>query len=487
MKFKVFLPCRAIIFVFASIFGFASLTQAQQPTGAASGPAGQSVKGAELKNKAPINSQSLRIQLPKPIEAQLSNGVRVVLIEDHKLPTLFAQLAITNRGDGLDPADEHGLARATAAQLREGTATRTGQQLAEELDALGGTLSATTSTLDTNLSISGLSENTDALLSIFADVLLHPTFPQEELERYKARLLSQLQQQRAQPGFMAREQFNKVIYGDHPASVVAPSDDNVKRLASADLKAFHQRYYRPNSSWLFIAGDTTMQAMQPKLEKVLKEWTANNEQLPALPAVKPVEQPHVFVIDRPGSVQTTLLMGSQSIRGDDPDRPALSVMNQVFGGGPASRLFMNLREDKGYTYGAYSSVTVNRFPGIATANAEVRTEVTAGAMQEFMYEFKRIASEPVTAVELANAKRALVGRFALALEDPRSFIGYVFEQKIYNFPKDYWDHYAERIDAITVADVQRVAAKYLDPKRIQIVAVGDASKIKDVMKVYESN
>jgi predicted Zn-dependent peptidase len=179
-------------------------------------------------------------------------------------------------------------------------------------------------------------------------------------------------------------------------------------------------------------------------------------------------------------------MGALGIKGDDRDRYALGVTNQVLGSSAASRLFMNLREDKGYTYGAYSGVSLGRYPGVVVANAEVRTEVTDGAMKEFMYELKRIGTEPVGDVELANAKRAIVGRFALALEDPRTFISYVFEQKIYGFPADYWDHYAERVDAISAADVQKMGAKYFDPKHFQIIAVGDAAKIKDVMKTYES-
>lgn len=463
-----------------------SVGHAQQPNQTTSGPAGQSIKGADLKNKAPINNQSLRIQLPKPVEARLSNGLRVVVIEDHKIPTIFMQLVLLDRGDAADPKDLQGLARATATQLREGTTKRTGRELSEQLDSLGGSLSAFTSTLDSYLILSGMSEHTDALTSILAELVLQPTFPQEELDRYKMRLISQLQAQRVQPGFMAREQFNKALYGDHPAGISAPADDNIKKLAAADLKAFHQRYYRPNAAILFVAGDVTLKGLQPKLETAFKSWTATTEQPPALPQVKPLEKSNVFVLDRPGSVQTSLLMGELGIKGDDADRPALAVMNQVLGAGAASRLFMNLREDKGYTYGAYSSASVSRFPGSISANAEVRTEVTGGAMKEFMYEFNRIATEPVGALELANAKRALVGRFALALEEPRSFIGYVLEQKLFNFPADYWDKYAQRIDGVSAADVQRVAKKYLDPKRLQIVAVGDASKIKDVMKTYET-
>jgi zinc protease len=455
--------------------------------GTPDGAAGQSVRGAQLKNKAPINTQTLHINLPKPVEAQLANGLRVVLIEDRKLPTFYMQAVLLDRGDALDPKSKQGLTRATAAQLREGTTTRTAQQLSEELDVLGGSLNGFSGTLDSYVAVAGLSEHFDKLLNLFADVLLNPTFPDSELQRYKARLLSQLQAQRAQPAFLAREQLYKAVYGEHPASVVAPPDEDVKRLSVDDLKAFHERYYRPNATLLLVTGDVTMKELLPKLEASFKNWQPNEVKPEPLPSIASPETSQVFVVDRPGSVQTALLLGALSIKGDDADRMALSVMNQVLGASAASRLFMNLREDKGYTYGAYSSISQARYPGVVAASAEVRTDVTDAAMKEFMYELTRIGTEPVTAVELANAKRALVGRFALALENPSSFIDNVFEQKIYGFPKDYWDHYAERIDAITAADVQRVATKYVDPARLQIVAVGDASKIREAMMKYGTN
>jgi len=466
-------------------FCISELAWTQTPDTATSGPAGQSMKGAQLKNKVPINTQTLRIQLPKPVEARLANDLRVVLIEDHKLPTLFVQLVLLERGDSADAKGLQAVARATAAQSREGTTTRSSRELSEQLDVLGGTLNAYTNTLDTYFSVSGLREHTDQLLGLFADVILHPTFPQDELDRYKTRLMSSLQSQRSTPGFMAREQFNKAVYGDHPAGLIAPADVDVQKLTVANLKEFHDRYYHPNNALLFVTGDITMPELQPKLEKVLAEWQANDARPAALPEIKALEKERVIVVDRPGSVQTSLLLGGLAVKGDDADRSALSVMNQVLGAGAASRLFMNLREDKGYTYGAYSTVAPSRYLGVIVANAEVRTEVTGGAMKEFIGEFKRIADERVGTTELANAKRALVGRFALAQEEPRSFIGYVFEQKVYNFPADYWDHYAERIDAITPADVQRVAKKYLDLKKLQIVAVGDGGKIREVMKEYE--
>ena len=464
----------------------APLTFSQQTDTATSGPAGQSVKGAQLKHKAPINPNTLRVHLPKPVMARLDNGLRIVLIEDHKLPTLYMQCVLLNRGDALDPAELHGLATATAALLRSGTASRTANALSEELDTLGGSLNGYSSTLDSYVTVTGLSDFIDPLLAIMSDVLLRPSFPEDELNRFKLRFVSQLQSQRASSNFAARERFYKAIYGDHPAGTIAPPEDQVSKLTAADLKSFHEKYYRPNAALLFVAGDVSMKELLPKVKDAFGEWQPNDVVPPELPPVHAPDKSQVFVVNRTGSVQTSLLMGSLGITGDAPDRYPVGVMNQVLGGSAASRLFMNLREDKGYTYGAYSSSSRSRYPGVVAAYADVRTAVTAGAMHEFMFELKRIATEPVDAVELANAKRAIVGRFALSLEEPRNFIANVFEQIVYGFPADYWDHYAERVDAVTATDVQRAAAKYFDLSRLQIVAVGDAAKIGDVMNNYRA-
>jgi len=235
---------------------------------------------------------------------------------------------------------------------------------------------------------------------------------------------------------------------------------------------------------LLVAGDISLRELRPKLDKAFGDWARKDAARSTFADVQAPPGPRVYVIDRPGAVQTSLVMGSLAIKGDDPDRYAMSVMSRVLGGSPASRLFTNLREAKGYTYGAYSSVSSNRYPGVASASAEVRTEVTDGAMREFMYEFGRIAKEPVSDVELANAKRAIIGGFALSLENPQAFLSNVYVQKIYGFPASYWDQYPQRISAVTQADVMRVAAKYFDPARMQIIAVGDAPKIREAMGKY---
>jgi predicted Zn-dependent peptidase len=258
----------------------------------------------------------------------------------------------------------------------------------------------------------------------------------------------------------------------------------IDKLSSEILAKWHSERYVPHNTILGIAGDVKPEELVPRLEKLLAGWkkTELKEVLPPNP-IAPAQK-KVILVDRPGSVQTTLAMGNIAIDRTDPDYVALTVMNRVIGGGIGGRLSLNLREEKGYTYGAGSGFTALKYPGPWRAAAAVRTEVTDGAMTEFLKEINRIRDERIPEDELEEAKRAIVAGFALSLESPEQLLGYAIVQKIYGFPHDYWDTYPAKILAVTSEDAQRVARKYLDTAKIQIVAVGDASKIKPVMEKY---
>ena len=250
------------------------------------------------------------------------------------------------------------------------------------------------------------------------------------------------------------------------------------------LQDFHAAHYRPNNAIFAIVGDVKPAEIVAKLERAFGGWQRGDVSQITLPNVADTTAARIHLIDRASSVQTNLLLGNLTIARTDPDYYALEVMNQVVGGGASARLFLNLREDKGYTYGAYSTVSALQYRGVFRANTEVRTEVTKGSMDELMYEIKRIRDEKVPLDEFDRAKHTIVGRFALQLESPPALLSNIITQRLYNLPADYWDSYPQKIAAITQDDVQRVARKYLDFSRLQVVAVGDASKITDVLKQY---
>ncbi len=454
--------------------------------GAPAGQQPQTTKGAVIKGKAPVNKEVLKVKLPRAEEATLKNGLKVLLLESHKLPTVSMQMVILSGGLA-DKPDYRGLSSFTATLLREGTTKRSSKDIAEQIDSLGATLFASSglSALTSNVTVSGLVENLDPTLDLFADVIRNPTFPQAEVDKYKTRTLDQLQFQRSIPQFLAAEQFNRAIYGaNHPAALIAPPAESIKKLTSKDLAGFHSTYYRPNNAILAIVGDVTMKEIMPKLEKTFGDWEKGDVPAITIPPAPAQAESRIYLINRPGSVQTVLTLGTLGIERTSPDYFAVLLADRVLGGGPSGRLFLNLREDKGYTYGAYSNFGGSKFRGTWTSSSEVRTEVTEGAMKEFMYELNRLRTEPVPAEELDNAKRAIIGSFALSLEQPTTLLQNIITQKLYDLPADYWDTYPQKVAAITAKDVQNVAQKYLDMEHLQVVAVGDAAKAREILAKY---
>src|SRR2546428_6453162 len=370
--------------------------------------------------------------------------------------------------------------------LREGTKTKTSVQIAEEIARLGAAISASSGygSSATVISASGLSDNFEQWFTLTNDLLLNPSFPADELNRLKQRMKTQLRQQRASPGFLSNEMFSRAVYGTHPAAVVSSTVASIDAMTPEALAKWHRERYAPQNAILGITGDVRASELVPKLEKWLADWkkTDLKELLPPNP--KPAVSKRVVLVDRPNSVQTTVTLGNIAIDRRDPAYVALTVTNHILGGGPAARLFLNLREEKGYTYGVYRSFADVKYPGAWRAGGDVRTEVTAGAMTEFYREFQRIRDAKVPSEELEEAKRALVSSFALSLERPAELLGYAIVRKIYGFPRDYWDTYPAQIMVVTADDVQRVARKYINPENLQIVAVGDAGKIKPIMEKY---
>jgi zinc protease len=471
----------------------ASVALAQQP---------QTLKGVVIKGKTPINKEVLKVAMPKAYETELGNGLRVIVLENHKLPTFAMQMVVMSGGLS-DPAGQPGAAQYAAAMLREGTKTRSSRQIAEAVESLGATLNAGSglSSPISQITAGGLIENFDQIMELFADVILNPSFPADDLNKLKTRAAAQLRAQRSQPGFLANEMFLKTMYGAHPASRAALTPAQLQGITPDTLKQFHAAHYRPSNAIFAIVGDVNQSEIVAKLEKTFGgqqggaqpgaqhgsqhgSWTRGDVPRPDLPKVSEPGQSKIYLIDRPGSEQTNLILGNLSIERNDPDYYALDVMNQVLGGGASARLFLNLREDKGYTYGAYSGFSAAKYRGVFRASTEVQTKVTKDSMDELIYEFKRIRDEKTPDDEFDRAKRTIVGGFAMQLESPQSLLANIITQKIYNLPADYWDAYPQKIAAVTADDVQRVARKYLDLAKLQIVAVGDAKQIADMMKKF---
>lgn len=445
--------------------------------------AGAGQAGTVVKGRAPVAKELLKVRFPKPKSFTLSNGVEVYVLEDHRLPAVRFSLQMPA---GSLYESKPGVAAATAAMLTEGTKTRTGLQIAEETENIGASVNANADLDTATVSASGLSESTDTLLALMSDVLMHPSFPTDRLERFRTQQRSGLAQRRTNPTTLIGEMMSQVFYGGTKYNRPSLTREDLAAITSADLTQFHDTFYQPKGAVLGITGDVNMRTLKAKLEAAFAGWkpTGAVTELPPASFV-PRAKPHIYLIDRPGSAQTVLQFGVLGITAKDPDYIPLTIANRVLGGGSSGRLFQNIREKKGYTYGAYSTLTGGRWPGIWGANASVRTEVTEPAVGEFFYEFKRLQNEPVSEDELGRAKRSIVGSFARTLESPEGILGRTLEIVNNGLPMTYWDTYPARIQAVSAADVQRVARKYFsNGDRIQLLVVGERSKIEPGLAKY---
>ena len=446
-------------------------------------PQSTKAEGTVLKNKAPVSKELLRVKLPKPVESDLSNGVHLIVLADHRTPQITFQMIVDGAGGYYDPPSIPGLAAFTASLMREGTTTKTSEQISEQLDRLAAVVTVASGIASPSATVAGngLTNNLDTVLALMADVLMNPSFPQAEIDRYRTRTRAGLMQQRAQPGFLAAERLNKAVFGDHPMARVSPTPAALDALTRDALVEFHKTHYVPDRAVLAVTGDITPEQAKQKAEAAFGAWKKSGVPPAAQTSAAPLTGPSITMVARPNSVQTSLRIGTQSIERADPDYVPLTVANRILGG-PFGRLFEHLREQKGYTYGANSGFGSSRIRGAWTASTDVNADVTDPALTDLIDEIKQMREKPVTDKELTDAKRAIVGSFALLVENPNAVLNNILDQHMYKLPADYWDTYASKIEAVTAADIMRVARTYWAADRLQIVAVGNQAIVEPALK-----
>jgi zinc protease len=409
-----------------------------------------------------------------------------MVLEDHRAAQVSFTLIIPGAGGYFDAPGSVGLANVTATMMREGTATRTTSQISEQLETMAANLGVNTgmSSLDATVGGSSLKDQLDKLFDLAADVLLHPSFPEDELGKYKQRTKASLNQNRSFPGFLAQELFSKTMYGNDPAGRFFITAEQVDAVTRAGLVEFHRTHYVPDHAALAMSGDISYDEAKKLVESKLGAWKKSGAAVVSAHDPPPGGPAKVLLVDRPNSVQTNFVVGTQAIDRVNPDYDVLQVMNSVVGGGPTGRLFLHLREEKGYTYGAYSGLSAGRYKGTWNASTDVRSEVTEPALRDLMSELVAIRDTIVPEQELKDRKRSIVASFALSLESPQQMLNYYVTSWTYKLPADYWDKYPARIMAVNAAQVQAAAKKYLDPSRMQIVAVGDGSKVESILRKF---
>lgn len=410
---------------------------------------------------------------------ELKNGLKVFVVENHKLPRITMQLILDR--DPIVEGDKAGYVSIAGDLIGSGTTNRTKAELDEEVDFMG----ANFGTGSSSVRISGLSKYTDNLIEILADVVLNPSFPEEEFDKLKSQMISGLKANSDDPDAISGKLRQSVIYGlDHPYGEVM-TESTVESVSIEDCKAYYNTYFRPNIGYMVVIGDITVKDAKKKLNKALKKWKASDVPTHQYEKIAEPSSLRIAMVDKPSAVQSVVWLGNViDLPHGHKDIEALRVANQILGGGMSGRLFSNLREDKAFTYGAYSSFGIDELNSTFSASAKVRNEVTDSAIVEFLYEINRMSNEPVSEEDLVAAKASLSGSFGRSLESSASAASFALDIARYGLPSDYYNNYLARIEAVTADDVMRVAKEYMGTENLTIAVVGKAQDIASKLSAF---
>ena len=437
----------------------------------------------EVATGVPRLSAERAVTWPKRTKARLSNGLEVVLAEAHSIPKFHGELFFRS-GNAAVADRAPGLAEMTATVVRTGTAKRPSRQIEEDLRRIGADLSSNAGADTSAISFAGLSEFAEPLLGMVNELAREAAFPEAEFERERRQKLEEVKLERTQPGFLASERLRKVLFGAHPYAQISPNEEQVAAYKREDLQKVYRDAYAPENGLLLLVGDLDSQAMMQHVEKVFGAWTGKKpESKTAAPPAQPRGR-RVYLVHVPGAVQTQILAGCHAITRKNPDWVRLGLTNSLYGGAFNSRLVMNIREDKGYTYSPRSGVNALRQHGYFSVSAAVRNDVLAASLTEIFYEMDKLRSVPVPGPELVDAQNYLSGVFSMGLATQDGLLSQLSTVALNELPDDYLETYRAKVRAITPDELLANARKYLDSANMQIVVVGDRAQIESQAALF---
>lgn len=428
----------------------------------------------------PSAAATPELHVPTWTKLTLANGAQLVVSERHGLPLVSVNVSFVGGANQFEPADKTGLASFVGSMLLEGTTTRTGDQLSEAMQLLGGNINAGIAGESGSMGFFVMRDKFEPMLAIFEDVLVNPAFPQTALDRLRARTLINLQQSKDRTGAIASVVFPKLLYGKDQPYGRSTSEQSVKAITRDDLVAFHQTYFQPGRAVITVVGDIKADDAKRALDKALSPWKPGGTKptftYPAPPATKATT---IYLVDKPGAAQSTFAIGEVGPPRNTPDYYSLRVLNAFFGELFQSRLNANIREQKGYSYGVNSRFAFGRGPGAFRAGGDIVTAKSDSALIEFMKELKGIrGARPITDEEMTAAKNSLIQSLPARFASVGSVSSSVSEIFVQDLPENYYQNFVTRINEVTKDDVLKAAQKYLDPDHMAIVIVGDRSKIE---------
>lgn len=449
----------------------------------------QASEGKLDRNVQPKSAGERKFQPPAIQRAKLSNGLEVMLVEDHKLPLVQLNLVFKS-GWAADPQERPGAGALTAELLDEGTITRTAIQISQAAQAIGASFGTSSSFDGAVVQLNVLKKNLDTGLVLMSDVVLNPTFPKEELERQRKIYLGRIQQEAKDPSVAARKTFMRALYGStHPYGqpyTGSGTESSIQAIQREDLVGYYKVNYVPNNATAVVAGDITLEEAKRKLESAFKSWEQGNVPENQIPDPQAPAKTKIILVDKPNAAQSVIYAGHLGIRRNDPDYMASQVLNRAFGGKFTSRINMNLRENKGYSYGLRSSFMDSRGVGAFWIAAPVQTQSTKESITEIIKELRDLAGDrPLTADELADAKDNIVKGFPQQFQTLSSIASLMSELVLYDLPEDYWTKSMSEINAVTTDMASKAAKQHLQPDALMVVVVGDRQKIES--KIRELN
>ena len=443
------------------------------------------VRAGAQKQTPPEGGPAKAFSVPAHETYTLPNGLKVTLISYGIIPKVTIDFMIV-AGSADERKDRQGVAGLTAELMKEGTEKLTSSQLADEAARMGSTLDVSSSYDRTDAGLDVLSEFGPDAVRLLGDVVVHPRLPETELERLKNDKLRQIALGSSQPQTIASMRFHKILYGDHPYSVVLPSQADVKKITIQDVRDFVAANFNPRRAHIYMAGKFDVPAVKKALAESLGGWNATG---PARAATVPNPRPQriLDVTDRPGAPQSTIMMGLPVVSNDSPDAIPLQVTNALLGGSFNSRITANIREQKGYTYSPFGAISNRYRDSYWVEQADVTTKFTGASLKEIVGEINRLAAEPPTPMELKGIQNYLSGLFVLRNSSRGALIAQLENIDTLGLGDDYLNTYVAKVNAVSAADVQKMTAQYLKPSSMTIVVVGDKSSITDQLVPFQAD
>ena len=434
-----------------------------------------------MTKKAPLPGTEKNISYPEIPDQQLTNGLRVLVVPDDRLPQMFLTLVLP-AGRVCNPDDNLALVSLAVEMVKSGTDTRSAQDISDFVDRRAIEYESEVLMEHSFLSMTFLEDQLEPAFELLSDMVSNANFPNEELAKTKVRWKSHLIAQRSQPSFLANECTFKILYPNHPYAKVSMTPEHLEKTQRKSVQETYRYHYGPGNAHLLMAGPFDENRAMELGNRFLGSWSNGKTPSISYPRPDDIEGRLVCLIHRPHSVQSQILVTGRTLPKADPEAIALKVTNQVLGGGASARLFLNLREQKGYTYGAYSRLKSYRHDGLYTVGASVKTEVTRASIEEIFKELEGLGDRLPEEKELARCQQELIGSFIRQMETSASIGVLELDRRIHELPADFYKNFIPEVRGVTSEKVVEMARRFYDPDRVVVTVVGDRESVEEELR-----